>query len=164
MFKQLQNHFLLRIYFAKSELEKLLMLSCFFSLGLTAFRIVYTDQWRFAWLTWNLFLALVPYLITRFAIRNPAWIESRWKFAFVFVAWLLFLPNSFYIITDLFHLQSSGFVPLWFDLALIFSFAWNGILLGVVSVRQMEKMMQCYFPRLTEWQFIYPLMLLNAFG
>lgn len=164
MFKQPQNHFLLKLYFAKSELERLLMLSCLFSVGLTAFRIYYTDQWRFAWLSWNLFLALVPYLITRFAIRNPAWIESNRKFVFVFIAWLLFLPNSFYIITDLFHLQTSPFVPLWFDLALIFSFAWNGILLGVVSVRQMEKMMQCHFPKINEWQFIYPLMLLNAFG
>jgi uncharacterized membrane protein len=164
MFKQLQNHFLLKLYFAKSELERLLMLSCLFSVGLTAFRIYYTDQWRFAWLSWNLFLALVPYLITRFTIRNPAWIESSRKFVLVFIAWLLFLPNSFYIITDLFHLRTSQFVPLWFDLALIFSFAWNGILLGVVSVRQMEKMIRLIYPKLTEWQFIYPLMLLNAFG
>lgn len=164
MFKHLQNHFLFKIYFSKTELEQLLMLSCLFSLGLTAFRILYTDQWRFAWLSWNLFLALVPYLISRFAVRHPAWIEGRLKFAFIFVAWLLFLPNSFYIITDLFHLRSSEHVPLWFDLALIFSFAWNGILLGVVSVRQMEKMVRLHWPRVREWQFIYPLMLLNAFG
>lgn len=164
MFKLLQNNFLLRIYFAKSELERLLMLSCLFSIGLTVVRIVYTDNWRFIGLSWNLFLALVPYLITRSAIRHPQWIEQRWKFAFVFVSWLLFLPNSFYIITDLFHLEISQHIPLWFDLALIFSFAWNGILLGVVSVRQMEKMTQLHFPSMAEWQFIYPLMLLNAFG
>lgn len=164
MFKLLQNNFLLRIYFAKSELERLLMLSCLFSIGLTVVRIVYTDNWRFIGLSWNLFLALVPYLITRSAIRHPQWIEQRWKFTFVFVSWLLFLPNSFYIITDLFHLEISQHIPLWFDLALIFSFAWNGILLGVVSVRQMEKMTQLHFPSMAEWQFIYPLMLVNAFG
>lgn len=164
MFKQLQNNFLLRIYFAKTELERLLMLSCLFSIGMTAFRILYTDQWRFAWLSWNLFLALVPYLITRFTMQHPSWIERRWKFALTFVSWLLFLPNSFYIITDLFHLEISQHVPLWFDLALIFSFAWNGILLGVVSLRQMEKMVQLNFPFITEWQFVYPIMLLNAFG
>jgi hypothetical protein len=33
-------------------------------------------------------------------------------------------------------------VPLWYDLALIFSFAWNGLLLGILSVRQMEKIVQ----------------------
>lgn len=164
MFKHLQNNFLFKIYFSKTELEKLLMVSCLFSIALTSFRIIYTDHWRFAWLTWNLFLALVPYLITRFAIQHTSWIEKRWKFAMLFAAWLLFIPNSFYIITDLFHLEISQRIPLWFDLALIFSFAWNGILLGVVSIRQMEKIVSCNFPSLQEWQFVYPLMLLNAFG
>jgi uncharacterized membrane protein len=164
MFKRSQNSFLLKLYFAKSELERLLMLSCLFSIGLTAIRILYTDQWRFAWLTWNLFLALVPYLISRFVMYHPSWVERKWKFSLAFIVWLLFLPNAFYIITDLFHLKTAEHIPLWFDLALIFSFAWNGILLGVVSVRQMEKMMQLNLPYITEWQFVYPLMLLNAFG
>jgi len=164
MFKHLQNNFLLKIYFSKTELEKLLMLSCMFSIALTGFRILYTNHWRFAWLTWNLFLALVPYLITRFAIHHPSWIEKRWKFAVLFGAWLLFIPNSFYIITDLFHLEISQRIPLWFDLALIFSFAWNGILLGVISIRQMEKLVRLNFPSVKEWQFVYPMMLLNAFG
>jgi uncharacterized membrane protein len=164
MFKHLQNNFILKIYFSKTELEKLLMISCLFSIALTGFRILYTDHWRFAWLTWNLFLALVPYLITRFAIHHTSWIEKRWKFAMLFVLWVLFIPNSFYIITDLFHLEISQRIPLWFDLALIFSFAWNGILLGVISIRQMEKIVRISFPTIQEWQFVYPMMLLNAFG
>src|SRR5829696_1380945 len=164
MFKRIQNSFLFRQYSAKTELERLLMLSCFFSIGLTAIRIIYTDQWRFAWLTWNLFLALVPYLLTRFAMHHLSWIESKVKFALLFVTWLLFIPNSFYIITDLFHLEMAEHIPLWFDLALIFSFAWNGILLGIISVRQMEKMVQLNFHFIAEWQFVYPIMLLNAFG
>ena len=164
MFKYLQNNFLIRFYLSKSELEKVLVWSCLFSIGLTAARIIYTDNWRFIGLSWNLFLALIPYVISRYTIGNPSWIENKWKFALVFIAWLLFLPNSFYIITDLFHLEISQRIPLWFDLALIFSFAWNGILLGVVSVRQMEKMVQLNFPFIKEWQFVYPLMILNAFG
>lgn len=164
MVKQIHQNLLLKLDFSKTELERLLILSCFFSIGLTAVRIFYTGQWLFAWLTWNLFLALVPYLLTRFAVRRLSWIEKRGKFALLFAVWLLFLPNSFYIITDLFHLEMNHRVPLWFDLALIFSFAWNGILLGVVSIRQMEKMVQLNFPAVREWQFVYPLMLLNAFG
>lgn len=164
MFKTIQQTILFKLYFSKTELERLLILSCGFSLGLTAVRILYTGQWRFAWLVWNLFLALVPYLITRIAVRRPALIEKRWAFLLLAAAWLVFLPNSFYIITDLFHLQLAERIPLWFDLALIFSFAWNGILLGAVSVRQMEKMVACHFPAVREWQFVYPLMLLNAFG
>ena len=105
MQKFFQNNFITKLYFKKTELERLLILSCFFSIGLTFVRIIYTDQWRFAWLSWNLFLALVPYLLTRFAANNSSWVQSTPKFILLFLAWLLFIPNSFYIITDLFHLE-----------------------------------------------------------
>lgn len=55
-------------------------------------------------------------------------------------------------------------MPLWFDLALILSFAWNGILLGILSVRQMEKMVELKFGLNKELFFVYPMMLLNSFG
>lgn len=152
------------IFRQKTELEQLLLLSCAFSLAMVGFRIFYTGQWLFLWLGWNLFLALVPYLLTRTAIRSPAWIERHSRFAVLFTVWLLFLPNSFYLITDLFHLEDRKTAPLWFDLALIFSFAWNGILLGVASIRQMETMLRCKWPRFKEWQFVYPMMGLNALG
>lgn len=164
MLKPLFQNALAAIYFNRTELERGLLLSCLFSIGLTGFRVFYTGQYLFVWLGWNLFLALLPYLITRAAIRRPQWIESHTKFAVLFTVWLLFLPNSFYIITDLFHLQMRSEVPLWYDLALIFSFAWNGILLGAVSIRQVEKMLTVKWPFLQEWQFVYPVMLLNAFG
>lgn len=158
------NSSIIALYAAKTELENLLILSCLFSLCLTGFRIFYTKQWLFAWMGWNLFLALVPYLLTRTAIRRPAWIENNRLFAILFTVWLVFLPNSFYIITDLFHLENRKAVPFWYDLALIFSFAWNGILLGVASLRQMESFIQSKWPQVKEWQFVYPIMALNAFG
>jgi uncharacterized membrane protein len=165
--KQKNNRFwqlTTRLYTAKTELEKLLILCCSFSLALTGFRVFHTKHWLFVWLGWNLFLAVIPYLLTRLAVRRPQWVEHTGRFVLLFVVWLLFLPNSFYIITDLFHLEQRSKVPLWFDLALIFSYAWNGILLGVASVRQMEKMVACKWPQLKEWQFVYPMMLLNALG
>ncbi|HVF80931.1 MAG TPA: DUF1361 domain-containing protein [Flavisolibacter sp.] len=165
MIKLLQTNCLLRqLYFNKPEMERLLMLSSLFSVGLTVARIFYTGEWLFAWLSWNLFLAIIPYVISRFAMRHPAWVESSFNFALLFICWLLFIPNSFYIITDLFHLEIRIRIPLWYDLALIFSFAWNGILFGVLSVRQMEKMVQLKLPLITELQFAVPVMLLNSFG
>lgn len=152
------------VYKNWSALERGLLLSGFFSAGLVCFRVVYTGQWLFVWLLWNLFLAFVPYLLTKAATRRLQWVESNGRFFLLFIAWLLFIPNSFYIITDLFHLEERTAVPLWFDLVLIFSFAWNGILLGIASVWQMEILMRCRWPQLKEWQFVYPTMLLNALG
>ena len=163
MLKQFENKFLWSNDFHKTEAENMMLLSCAFSICLTGIRVIYTGNILFVWLIWNLFLAFVPYAITRYGIRRPQLIKSNRKFIFIFISWLLFIPNSFYIITDLFHLRVRS-VPLWFDLALILSFAWNGLLLGILSMRQMEKMMEKKFNIANEWLFVYPMMLLNAFG
>jgi len=79
----------------------------------------------------------------------------------------LFIPNSFYIITDLYHLgdkYNDRQTPQWFDLAMILSYVWNGLLLGVLSVRQMERAL---LPRQTlrnELLFLYPVMWTSALG
>ena len=139
------------------------MLSSVFSICLAFARVVYTGQLMFLSLIWNLFLAFIPYTLTRLLMQKPGWVANKWKFGIASFLWLLFIPNSFYIITDLFHLEERAVIPLWFDLALIFSFAWNGLLMGILSVRQMEKLWQSKWQQ-NEILFIYPIMLLNAFG
>ena len=154
-------------FFLRSEMDRLLCLSMLFSCVLVGTRIFYTGRGSFLMLIWNLFLAYIPYFITEVLSRNPALVKNRISFAALFAGWLLFVPNSFYIITDLFHLTdrlNDGMAPLWFDLAMIYSFSWNGLLLGVLSVRAMERIL---VPRPTlknELLFLLPVMLLNAFG
>ena len=147
-----------------SEMDRLLLLSMLFSCLLTAARILHTERRTFIFLPWNLFLAYIPYFIstylTRLTRRGPGW----WTLSLL---WLLFIPNSFYIITDLYHLgdlYNDRQMPQWFDLAMILSYVWNGLLLGVLSVRQMERLL---LPRLTlsnELLFLYPVMWMNALG
>ncbi len=60
------------------------------------------------------------------------------------LSWVFFFPNSPYILTDLFHLGMSTKAPLWYDLVLIFSFAWTGLLFGFVSLMDIEKIMENY--------------------
>jgi uncharacterized membrane protein len=163
MFSVYQNKYLQKFYFRRSEISKVLILSTLFGLTLSIFRIAYTGKIMFVGLSWNLFLAFIPYCISSFLIGRIDWIENKWKLSLIATAWLLFIPNSFYIITDLFHLEQRLYIPLWFDLVLIFSFAWNGLLLGILSVRQMEKVWQAKWQG-NELVFIYPVMLLNALG
>lgn len=147
----------------RTETDRMLTLSMAFSALLITTRIVYTGDSLFLFLVWNLFLAWLPYAFTSAAQRNPKWRTGK-RFVFLFAGWLLFIPNAFYIITDLFHLGPYYAVPIWFDLVMILSFAWNGLLLGIISVRQMEKMMQAYLPGRHELLFILPIMWLNAWG
>lgn len=151
-------------FFKKSELEQLLLLSVLFSLALNLGRTLYTGQPIFLYLIWNLFLAAIPYFISRSLVRNPQWIESRIIFYALSICWILFVPNSFYILTDLFHLHDQTYVPLWYNLALIFSYAWNGLLLGILSIRQMEKIISVRFGWHSESLFLLPVMFLNALG
>jgi uncharacterized membrane protein len=56
-------------------------------------------------------------------------------------SWLLFFPNAPYILTDLFHLRIITQVPIWFDLILILSYAWTGLLFGFMSLWDIEQAM-----------------------
>ena len=153
-----------KLYFNKTGFDKTLILSCLFSLLLLSARIIYTGEIMFAFLVWNLFLAYLPYKISSTLMRRPDWMGKDWKFFFLFIVWLLLVPNTFYIITDLFHLHKGEVIPVWFELALIISFAWNGILFGVSSIRQIGIIVQLKWNVKNEWLYIYPVMLLNALG
>lgn len=155
---------LIHLYLLKTETERLLLTSVGFGFLLLLARTVYTGGLTFAFLVWNLFLAFLPWLLSYSLTLRPAWIESRWKFTALFIVWLLFVPNAFYMLTDLFHLYDSYSVPRWYDLLLIFCFAWNALLMGILSVRHMEKIVQAAWSYRFDWFFVYPVMLLNALG
>jgi uncharacterized membrane protein len=148
-----------------------------FSCLLVAARIFHTGRLTFVFMPWNLFLAYVPYFISTILTRvGPAGSYSVPRVSLRthnllriagLIAWLLFIPNSFYILTDLYHLADNHRnirVPEWFDLILILSFAWNGLLLGILSTRQVEKLLAPNASFLGRWVFLYPIMWLNALG
>ena len=155
---------LIRFYLWKTEIQRLLFAPVMFGFLLLLARTIYTGQLTFLFLVWNLFLAFVPYFLSYTLTHRSSWIENKRKFALVFTVWLLFIPNSFYVITDLFHLYDSSEMPRWYDLLLIFCFAWNALLLGIMSVRHMEKILQGVWPRCPAWLLVFPIMLLNAAG
>jgi uncharacterized membrane protein len=150
-------------FFFRTETDRGLTLSMMFSVVLVLVRIYFSGHLGFLFLVWNLFLAWLPFAMTNRAQYSQKWKQGK-RLLILFLAWLLFIPNAFYIITDLFHLGYHEGAPLWFDLVLILSFAWNGLLLGLLSVRQLEKMMQPYLRGKHELLFIFPIMCLNAWG
>ena len=146
-----------KFFFLRTEIDRLLTASVAFSCALIVLRVLHTGSFIFLFMIWNLFLAYIPYALSNWLTASPHRMQQPFfRYAF-FAVWLLFLPNTFYILTDLFHLHDSrhALSPAWFDLALIFSCAWNGLLLGVLSLRQMEKLF--HFP-------VAPIMALNALG
>jgi uncharacterized membrane protein len=157
-----------RFFSLRSEIGRLISLSVLFSIAMVTARVAYTGRTTFLFLIWNLFLAWVPYFISQWLYRSAGLIRNnKIFFGLVLLLWLAFVPNTFYILTDLYHLgddYNDFRMPGWFDLALILSFAWNGLVLGILSVRHIEKIVVRNFSIKREMTFIYPIMWLNALG
>ncbi len=145
-------------------LHQWLLASAIFSCGLLATRMIVTQTIEYIFLPWNLFLAFIPYAITRWMSARPDLFEHQLKRLALLAIWMLFIPNAFYIITDLFHLRNVHSAPRWFDLLLIFSFAWNGILFGVISLRRVELIIRLDRGPLYSMGLIFAVMWLNALG
>jgi uncharacterized membrane protein len=55
------------------------------------------------------------------------------------VLWLVFLPNAPYLVTEFGLLRLVDGMPVWFDVAMLTTFAWTGLLLGFVSVYLVQQ-------------------------
>lgn len=141
-----------------------LIISSGFSLVLLLVRILTSGKLSYAFLAWNLTLAYIPYLISDWLSKHQKLLNQRMKLLLVLFAWILFMPNSFYILTDLFHLDNMSHGHPWFDLTLILSFSWSGILLGILSIRRMETLLKKTKGKLISALVICSVMWLNSFG
>lgn len=141
-----------------------ILISCAFSITLLLARVITSGRVSYVFLAWNLFLAAVPFLISNWLSRHQDILAKRIKTIPLIFLWILFMPNSFYILTDLFHLQNMGNGHPWFDLTLILSFAWTGILFGISSIINMELILKKVKGRFVSGIVICAVMWLNAFG
>lgn len=140
----------------------LLIVMSFFSLGISIARIIVTNTPTYIFLNWNLFLAFIPWFLSTYAIIYKS--TNKYFLAILIFTWLLFFPNSPYILTDLFHLRNNKSAPIWFDLMLILSFAWNGLLYGFISLMDIEKIISSYINK--KWINLMSIsfLFLGAFG
>lgn len=151
-------------YLFSNPVFRILHLSLLFSVSMVLARVIYLGQSYFMFMLWNLFLAYIPFLVSSLFIDRPMLIDKKFLFIPLALLWLVFIPNTFYMITDLFHLNEPHAMPLWFDTLLIVSFSWNGLLLGIISVQQMESVMRIFLGKYTAAIFLYPVFFLNALG
>src|SRR6186997_1018228 len=107
---------------SRLKITLLLFLMSSFCFSLSVVRYFVTDTPVFLFLNWNLLLAIIPWLISSAMIAVPALRENKFLLAGLIFAWILFFPNSPYILTDLFHLRVRAHAPIWFDLVVILSF------------------------------------------
>lgn len=112
-----------------------LLISSGVSAGLFLIRVIATDDFNYWYMIWNLFLAWIPVLfifLLRYRLPISRWLT--WPNILLTLLWLVFLPNSFYMVSDYIHLQNTGEVLKLYDVAMMTSFVANGLILGYITV------------------------------
>lgn len=126
-----------------TDTQKLVLVSLAFTLSLLFVRVLYTGETVYLFYPWNLFLATVPLFFSSLLKRQQS---INYKSVLYFTLWLLFLPNAPYLVTDIFHYEQRPPMPKWFDLMLVVSGAWNGILLCMLSLFSVERFIKKICP------------------
>lgn len=124
------------------------------------------DSWReYRFLTWNLFLAWVPYFFAVAADVSNRILPRSWPLPVLLGgAWLAFLPNAPYILTDFVHLRREPSVSVHYDAALIGVFALTGCLIGAMSLRIMQSLVQRRAGWHAGWTFVVTIIGLSGIG
>ena len=95
------------------------------------------DYW---YLPYNLLLGAIPLVIAmwlRRLLRVYSW--KNWRMLPLFIVWLLFLPNSFYIVTDYIHLPETHRVDMIQDVIMLAQFSMLGFVLGFTSILLLHR-------------------------
>lgn len=135
------------------------------SLFLFVLRVAVTQNSQYYFLFWNLVLAWLPFglvLLLLGSLKHKKWNQP------LPILWSLlalgFLPNSFYIISDLVHLQDTGEVGVLYDAVLFMTIILNGLIAGFTSIYLIHKQLLKRLQRPVAHLIIAGVFLLNGFA
>ncbi|HEY4963449.1 MAG TPA: DUF1361 domain-containing protein [Candidatus Saccharimonadales bacterium] len=119
----------------KSQFILALGLSTFVGVGLFFYSAALGHNYQYFYLLWNLLLAWIPLLLAFRLVevlKRKPW--SSWEALFISLLWIVFLPNSFYMISDFIHLQTAPPNQLVFYAITFTSIIYNAVVLGILSL------------------------------
>jgi uncharacterized membrane protein len=125
-------------------------------------RVLRTGSPALCFLAYNLSLAWIPVGLSALT-RRLARDGSPLAYASG-LAWWLFFPNAFYLVTDLVHFHARPGVPYWYDVALIVAFGWCGTLLALASLARMHVLVRDLRGVVAGWAFALFACISSGFG
>ncbi len=134
-------------------------------LAMAGARVLFLHDGLMKAFTWNLMLAWLPLLFALRVYALDGQQVPRWRRLLLWAPlWFFFFPNAPYIVTDLVHLQARHPIPKWFDLVMMVSFAWTGLLTGYLSLFLMQEVVRRRRGRIWSWSFVGVMLALTSFG
>jgi len=105
------------------------------SLVLFGYGALRNHSFDYNYLVTNLCLAWLPLVFAAWLsalLKRKLW--SSWSALVASVLWLLFLPNSFYMVSDFIHLQEVQRVDVLYDAVMFAAFIFTAVALGLTSL------------------------------
>ncbi len=144
-----------------SGISKMLVLSIAFSMSLLLVRFFYSKTLDYSFYGWNTFLAIIPYMSATWLLKLKRLKSSA---IFLLITWLAFFPNAPYLITDILHYEERPPVPFWYDILLVISATWNGLILGITSLINVETFLLRYVKPIWVRVMVFFSLLLCSYG
>lgn len=135
------------------------------SVLLFGLRLIGAENFRYWFMLWNLVLAWAAPVLAWCLVKRLA--TTRWRTWFnmlLTLAWLGFLPNSFYMVSDLIHVQQTGEVSVIFDAVLFTSFIFNGFIAGYLGMILVHKELNKRFTYLRAYAAVVGVFALSSYA
>lgn len=128
-------------------------------------RIVLTGTLHLWFVVWNLALAWVSLAIIWVLVnrlRKDRWLS--WQNVSLSVLWLMFLPNTWYVLTDFVHVSANGEISQLFDIVLMGVLIVCGFILGFTSLYLMHKQLLKKLSERASSLVVALIILISSFG
>ena len=155
---------LISLYIFKKKQNSFLVLLSICAISLLLVRVKITHSFYLLFLIWNLILAFIPYFISNYIKADLSLKKSNFKNLICITIWLLFVPNTFYLITDFVHLHHESHLQYIFDFWLLVSFSAAGFYLGILSIQTIYNQIQFFYSNKISNLFIISISFLCSFG
>jgi uncharacterized membrane protein len=142
-----------------------LVCSTLICVGLFVIGAIRNHSRDFDYMIWNLFLAWVPLGVMLYlerTLRRKLW--SSWHALLVTLLFIGFLPNAFYVTTDVIHIQEIPRVDIVFDAVMLEAFILNAFLLGLISVHLFHNELRKRLSPRISWMVVEATLLITSFA
>lgn len=155
---------IITIYILNRKQDTAVWLVSILAITLLLLRVKITNSTFLLFLIWNLFLAYIPYFLSSSIFKNFFNKSKKTQNSLYGLVWLLFIPNSFYILTDFTHLHFKTTFQFSLDMLIISSFCFVGFYVGLLSIHTIRQLVIAKYGNTKGNIFILIISYLSAFG
>ncbi len=155
---------IITIYILNRKQDTAVWLVSLVAVTLLLLRVKITHSMYLLFLIWNLFLAIIPYFLSSSIHTNFFEKKKRVQNTIYVIVWLLFIPNTFYILTDFTHLHFKNTLQFSLDMLIISSFSFAGFYVGLLSLQHIHQLTAAKYGNKNGQLFIVMTSFLSAFG